>query len=70
VRKAAPQYSAIAYPEEIRVSSLPLKKGETFVEFKMTDEATFAWVIQNRDGNRNDLAAFYKIPEKRGWFVP
>jgi CHAT domain-containing protein/Flp pilus assembly protein TadD len=69
LRKASPQYAAIAYPEEIQVSTLPLKKGETLVEFKMTDDSTFAWVIQNRDGNRNDLAAFYRISRNRDWFL-
>ena len=69
LRKASPQYAAIAYPEEIQISTLPLKKGETLIEFKMTDDSTFAWVIQSRDGNRNDLVAFYKISKKRDWFL-
>jgi CHAT domain-containing protein/tetratricopeptide (TPR) repeat protein len=69
LRKASPQYAAIAYPEEIQVSTLPLKKGETLVEFKMTDDSTFAWVIQNKDGIRNDLVAFYRVPKKRDWFL-
>jgi CHAT domain-containing protein/tetratricopeptide (TPR) repeat protein len=69
LRKASPHYAAIAYPEETQVSTLPLKKGETLVEFKMTDDSTFAWVIQNRDGIRNDVAAFYKISKKRDWFL-
>jgi CHAT domain-containing protein/tetratricopeptide (TPR) repeat protein len=69
LRKASPQYAAIAYPEEIQVSTLPLKKGETLVEFKMTDDSTFAWVIQNKDGIRNDLVAFYRLPKKRDWFL-
>lgn len=69
LRKTSPQYAAIAYPEEIQLSTLPLRKGETLVEFKMTDDSTFAWVIQNKDGIRNDLAAFYRISKKRDWFL-
>jgi tetratricopeptide (TPR) repeat protein len=69
LRKASPQYAAIAYPEEIQVSTLPLKKGETLVEFKMTDDSTFAWIVQNKDGIRNELVAFYKLPKKRDWFL-
>jgi len=69
LRKSSPQYAAIAYPEEVQISTLPLKKGETFVEFKMTDDATFAWVIQNRVGIQNDVVAFYRIPKKREWFL-
>ncbi len=69
LRKLSPQYAAIAYPEEIQLSTLPLRKGETLVEFKMTDDSTFVWVIQNREGNKNELVAFYKIAQKRDWFL-
>ena len=69
LRKSSPQYASIAYPEQIDVSSVPLKKGETLVELKMTDDATFGWVIQNKEGDRNALTAFYKIPQKRAWFL-
>jgi hypothetical protein len=69
LRKAAPQYAAIAYAQEIQISNLPLKKGETLIEFKMTEDSTFVWVIQNKDGIQNELAAFYKISKKRDWFL-
>jgi CHAT domain-containing protein len=69
LRKSSPQYAAIAYPEKIQISTLPLKKEETLVEFKMTEDSTFAWVIQNRDGARNDVVAFYRISKKRDWFL-
>lgn len=69
LRKTAPQYAAIAYPEDIQLSALPLKKGETLVEFKMTDNSTYVWIIEDRDGSRNELAAFYEIPKDRGWFL-
>jgi CHAT domain-containing protein len=69
LRKAAPQYAAIAYPQEIQISNLPLKKGEALIEFKMTEDSTFVWVIQNKDGIQNELTAFYKISKKRDWFL-
>jgi CHAT domain-containing protein len=69
LRKSAPQYTAIAYPEEVQISTLPLKQGETLVEFKMTDDATFVWIIQNRAGIQNDVVAFYRISKKRDWFL-
>jgi len=69
LRKTSPQYAAIAYPEEIQVSTIPLKKNETLVEFKMTENSTFAWVLQSKDGARNDLVRFYKIPKRRDWFL-
>ncbi len=33
----------IRYPEDIQISTLPLRKGETLVEFKMTEDSTFVW---------------------------
>jgi len=69
LRKTAPQYAAVAYPEEIQLASLPLRKDEAFVEFKVTMDATFAWVIQNRSGNGNELVSFYKVPLARSWFL-
>lgn len=69
LRQVAPQYAAIAYPELVQMSQLPLRREETVVEFKMTDDATFVWIIHNQDGGRNDLISFYKIPRPRAWFV-
>jgi len=69
LRTKSPQYAAVAYPELIQMSSLPLKKGETLVEFKMTDDSTFAWVVQNPTGSANELVSFYKVPQKRTWFL-
>lgn len=68
LRRKSPQYAAVAYPEPIQISELPLGKGETLVEFKMTDDATFAWVVQNRSGT-NKLVSFYKVPRTRTWFL-
>jgi CHAT domain-containing protein len=69
LRRTAPQYSAVAYPEPIHVGSLPLRDGETLVEFKLTSDSAFAWIIQNRSDNGNQLVAFYKIPFARTWFL-
>lgn len=69
LRKVSPQYSAIAYPETIQLSNLPLRKDETLIEFKMTEQSTFAWIIRSPDGKTDELAAFYEIPQKRTWFL-
>jgi CHAT domain-containing protein len=69
LRKTAPQYAAVAYPETIQMTALPLKKGETLIEFKMTNDATFVWVVANRDGATNELVSFYRLPNTRTWFV-
>jgi CHAT domain-containing protein len=67
LRRTAPQYSAIAYPEKVQISSLPLWQGETLVEFKVTEDSTFVWIIKNQDGTGSQLKLFYKIPQKRDW---
>ena len=69
LRKTAPQYAAVAYPETIQMTALPLKKGETLFEFKMTNDATYVWVVANRDGAANELVSFYRVPNTRAWFV-
>jgi CHAT domain-containing protein/Tfp pilus assembly protein PilF len=69
LRKSSPQYTAVAYPEPIQIMTLPVRREETFVEFKMTDDATFAWIVQNRSGTKNDLVSFYRIPQTRAWFL-
>jgi CHAT domain-containing protein len=68
LRTKSPQYAAVAYPEAIQVSVLPLRKDETFVEFKMTDDSTFVWIVQNQSGTGNEIASFYRIPLPRSWF--
>lgn len=69
LRRVSPQYAAIAYPEDIQISTLPLRKGETLVEFKMTEDSTFVWIVRSPEGSNKELAAFYEIPKKRAWFV-
>jgi CHAT domain-containing protein/uncharacterized protein HemY len=69
LRKLAPEYAAVAYPESIQMTALPLTKGETLFEVKMTSDATFVWVLANRDGVTNQLVAFYRVPSSRAWFM-
>jgi CHAT domain-containing protein/tetratricopeptide (TPR) repeat protein len=69
LRRKYPQYAAVAYHEAIQISTLPLRKGETLVEFKMTDDSTFAWIVQNPNGSGNELVSFYKVPQTRTWFL-
>lgn len=67
LRMTAPQYAAIAYPQSVQISNLPLRQDETVVEFKVTEDSTFVWIIQNVDATGNHLKLFYKIPQKRSW---
>jgi tetratricopeptide (TPR) repeat protein len=69
LRSVSPQYAAIAYPEDIALANLPLRRRETLVEFKMTENSTFVWMVQNLDGKENKLKAFYEVTKKRAWFV-
>jgi len=69
LRTVSPQYAAIAYPEDIAISNLPLHRGETLVEFKVSENSTFVWIVRNRDGKENQLERFYELPIKRAWLV-
>jgi CHAT domain-containing protein len=69
LRRTAPQYAAVGYPETIRIASLPLKNNETLVEFKVTEDCALAWIVQKREDRDNQLVSFYKIPQSRAWFL-
>lgn len=68
LRSKYPAYAAVMYPQSPRLDQIPLHPEETLVEFKMTDEATFVWMIDNEQGKGNDLLSFYKVPETKEWF--
>jgi tetratricopeptide (TPR) repeat protein len=69
LRSVSPKYAAIAYPEDIAIANLPLRRGETLVEFKMAEDSTFVWIVQNPDGKENELKTFYEVVKNRAWFV-
>jgi tetratricopeptide (TPR) repeat protein len=48
LRREYPQYAAIKYPQPVKLSQLALKKGETIIEYEVTDPYTIGLVI--RDG--------------------
>ena len=70
LRTVAPQYAAIAYPENVQIPTLPLQAGETLVEFKVAEDSTFVWIVRKGGGDaKNQLKLFYEIPRKRTWFL-
>ena len=68
LRSKYPAYAALKYPQPTSLNSIPLHEGETLVEFKVTDEVTFVWIIRNQSGKVNKLVSFYKVPRTRKWF--
>jgi CHAT domain-containing protein/tetratricopeptide (TPR) repeat protein len=68
LRFTHPQYAAVAYPQPITLDSIPLRKGETLVEFKVTDESTLVWIIRNVAGDKVELLDFYQVLKPRKWF--
>jgi CHAT domain-containing protein len=63
-----PDYAEMKYPHAMTLADIPLRAGETLVDFKMTDTATFVWIIRSDAANGNSLISFYKVPEQRAWF--
>jgi tetratricopeptide (TPR) repeat protein len=49
LRKEYPQYASIKYPQPVKLSQISLKKGETIIEYEVTDPYTIGLVI--RDGS-------------------
>jgi CHAT domain-containing protein len=68
LQREYPEYAALKYPEPTSLGAIPLHPGETLVEFKMTDAATFVWIIRSDETKGNTLVSFYRVPEQRGWF--
>lgn len=68
LQRKYPAYAALKYPEPTSLATIPLHSDETLVEFKMTDAATFVWIIRSNETNGNALSSFYRVPEQRSWF--
>lgn len=68
LRTASPQYAAVAYPGPVDLDNLPLHDEETLVEFKMTKNATFVWIVRKERQQKNKLVAFYTVNRSRDWF--
>jgi CHAT domain-containing protein/tetratricopeptide (TPR) repeat protein len=67
LRLTHPQFAAIAYPQPITLDSIPLREGETLVEFKVTDESTLVWIIRKVAGDKVELVDFYQVLKPRKW---
>ncbi len=67
LRLTHPQYAAVAYPQQVTLDSLPVRKGETLVELKVTDESTLIWIARNT-GNKVELLDFDQVSKPRQWF--
>ena len=48
LRREYPQYASIKYPQPVKLNQLALNKGETIIEYEVTDPYTIGFVI--RDG--------------------
>jgi tetratricopeptide (TPR) repeat protein len=59
LRRTHPQYAGVAYPQPVTLDSIPLRKDETLVECKVTDDSTLVWVARNVTGDRVELVDFY-----------
>jgi tetratricopeptide (TPR) repeat protein len=69
LRSSEPNYAALAYPDAVSIDSLPLHADELAIEFKVTDDATFVWMIEGTRGGSARLTSFYKVPEGRQWIA-
>ena len=61
LRREYPQYAAIKYPQPVKLSQLALAKGETILEYEVTEPYTIGLVI--RDGK---VVKGFKVEKTRG----
>ncbi len=47
LRREYPQYAAVRYPQPVKLNQLALKKGETIIEYEVTDPYTIGLVIKD-----------------------
>ena len=45
IRKDYPEYASIKYPQPLKASEIPLRKNEYLVEYEVTDNAAFVWLM-------------------------
>jgi CHAT domain-containing protein/tetratricopeptide (TPR) repeat protein len=69
LKRTHPQYAAVAYPQPVTLQSIPLRKEETLVECKVTDDSTLVWIARNVTGNRVELVDFYQVSKPRKWLA-
>ncbi len=60
LRRLYPAYAAYKYPQPLGTREIALRPGEALLEFAVTEEETFAWLL--RDGK---VAKFTTIPIRR-----
>ena len=60
LRKEYPQYASVKYPQPVKLSQLAMKKGETIIEYEVTEPYTIGLVI--REGN---ILKAFKIDKTR-----
>ncbi len=60
LRKEYSQYASIKYPQPAKLSQLSLKKGETIIEYEVTDPYTIGFII--RDGK---VIKAFKVDQTR-----
>ena len=45
IRKDYPEYASIKYPKPLKASEIPLRENEYLVEYEVTDNAAFVWLM-------------------------
>ena len=77
LRREYPQYASIKYPQPVKLNQLALNKGETIIEYEVTDPYTIGLVIRDGrvikafkvDKTRKELSSMvtkYRAPFQEG----
>lgn len=60
LRKNYPRYAALHYPLPVKAEDLPLKNDEVLLEYAVTDEATYLFIVR-----KGGVKRLIKIPVKK-----
>jgi len=67
IRQANPAYAEASYPQPVSILGMPVRPGETLIEFKFLKGGLMVWIILGTK-NAAELRAFYNVGHPREWF--
>jgi CHAT domain-containing protein len=67
LRKVAPQYASVRYPQRVAMAHIPLHENELLIEFKVLQDAVLVWMLRGTSRG-GELVGFYKVGRSRQWF--
>jgi pentatricopeptide repeat protein len=62
LRKSHPRYAAFKYPQPLSIKDIPITSNEILLEYHVSDEATYLFVVGQDKQKQNKLVKLIEIP--------